>query len=295
MTRQRHFLVLSSGYCGSLWLGAALDRLPEISCSSSRLYGLTIPHNSGINLAAVDPCLINAIATASAGATPSAMFTQCAQRKAGATVLGDVHGWRVETLPETLPEQPVLAHLVRHPVVQLERIVQEQAHRYREFPRIRAFMTDNFSALCQKYGAALNGLEYSLDHPERALSFVWGFHEIYRVMLEVAARPDIPVWGFEPLINDRAHFRAFVCLLTGGTVEVDSAVLDSLFTHSEQQQLGRFRNSGLNSHTDPAGVWAGWIPQEQALFRRLAETLNPAALYAPVGYSFDFLASDGAA
>lgn len=295
MTRHRHFLVLSSGYCGSLWLGAALDRIPQISCSSSRLYGLTIPHNSGIDLSAIDPLLIHALTTGSVGSTPSDTFIRCAQHKPEAVALGDVHGWRVETLPETLPEQPVLSHLVRHPVVLLERMVQEQAHRYREFPRVRAFMTDTFSGLRQTYGAALDGLEYSLQQQERALSFLWGFHEIYRAVLGVSQRPDIPLWGFERLINDRAHFCALVSQLTGGAVEADSAVLDTLFTKTEQQQLGRYRNSGLNSQTDPAEVWAGWAPQEQAVFRRLSDLFDLRALYAPVGYSFDFLLSDGAA
>lgn len=295
MKSYRHFLVLSSGYCGSLWLGAALDRFPEISCSSSRLYGLSVPHNSGLDLSAVDPYLIGKLVQMQSVPTPSAVFALCAQHKPGAIALGEVHGWRVKTLHETLPEHPTLAHLVRHPVVLLERIVQEEIHRYRHFPRVRTFMTDKLDLLLQTHSLLLNGLNYDIGQQERSLPFLWGVHRLHTVLQEASGRPDIPLWGFERLLNDRSHFSDFVSALTDGAVDADPTVLDSLFAHTEQQQLGRFRSSGLDSHTDPASVWNGWLPQERALVHRLFDVFDPATLYAPVGYTFDFLTSDGVA
>lgn len=289
MSQSAYFLVLSSGYCGSLWLAAALDRHPGISCSGNRLLGLRIPHNSAFDFSAIDPLLVSHMVDFGGVATPSETFRLCQQRKPGAVAFGDVHGWRVKTLKDFPAEQPALAHLVRHPVVLLERIIQEQIHRYRQFPRIRVAMDGAFSDLCEAYGPLLKGLTYDLADQERGPCFLWGIHELRAVFDEIRSRPDIPLWGFERLIADRAHYADLVSSLTGGAVIADDLYLDTLFTVEQAASSGRFRGSGLTSTTDPADVWDGWLEQEKDVFRRLCAHFDPATLYAPVGYSLDFM------
>lgn len=292
MTCHSLFLVLSSGYCGSLWLAQALDRHPDVSCSCS-LVGLSIPHDGGFDFSKHDPGEIDAMMRALGINSIDEHFDRVLARKS-ARAAGDVHGWRVSSYREAIASRPhrpaALAHLVRHPITLLERITQEQVHRFHSFPRIRQSMMELFPRLCQAYQPVLAGMEWDFGADGyRSLGFLSALNEIVLVLNDMEQGADIPLWPFEELTSSRDAFRRLVDTLTGGAVTATPAYLDAIFDPSALDNSGRYRKTGIDRTSSPADIFGRWSPQEQEAFRRIARLRLMPDLYRSVGYDFDFI------
>lgn len=292
MSQSEYFLVLSNGYCGSLWLAASLDKHPDISCSCSKWIGLGIPHDSGFDFGSRDPAAISMIIEEMGLKGIDDLFDRLVARKP-AKLTGDVHGYRVATYHDALGKsihRPAnLAHLVRHPVPLLERITQEMVHRYTSFPRIQRLMTQNFPQVGKVLGPALVGLEWRFDTEGRGLGFLYGLNEFYRVIEDVRAAPNIPLWAFEHLNSDREVFASLVSALSNGAVSASEEYLNTIFDPQSLATSGRFRKTGVDMASQPEAIFAKWLPQEQEAFRRVVRAFGLPALYQPVGYGFDFI------
>jgi hypothetical protein len=291
-TMDKYFLVMSSGYCGSYWLGSALDRHPDISCTCSKIVGLSIPHDSGFDISRHDPAIINEMMNRQGIASIDDMFDRVTARKP-AKAGGDVHGWRISNYRENcakLPHRPAaLMHLIRHPAVLLERLSLEHVHRYKTHPRITTVMSGLFPEVCEQLQPILFGLDWKIEEDLRGLGFLFGLNDLLRVLHDVESSREIPLLTFENLMSSPAVFADLVHTLTGGSVVATADYLETIFAPDNLENSGRYRKTSVGRGSQPAEVFAKWSPQEQEAFRRVARTYSIAELYQSVPYDFSFI------
>lgn len=291
MAQPKLFLVLSSGFCGSYWLAASLDKHPGISCSCAAFVGMKVPHDS-FEFGKYDPGVIDAFVREQGITTIDDLFDRLKARKP-ANAAGDVHAYRGSVYKGAIgraPHQPAaLAHLVRHPVVLLERIALEQIHRYTSFPRIQELMTKAFPGVCGALEPILAGIDWQIGADLRGLGFLFAILELQRVFTDLEVVPEIKLWAFENLISDRDTFARLVHELTGGAVRASDEYLDDIFDRGNLETSGRYRRTSVNSASSPDQVFAHWAEQEREAFRRLMHARDIPTLYRSVGYDFAFV------
>lgn len=293
MDDYRYFLILSSGYCGSLWLGAALDKHPEISCSANRLIGLSLPHDSGFDFSAQDPAIVDAMIRDQSIKSIDDLFERVRLRKR-ARLAGDVHGYRVATYGNAVASAPhreaVVAHLIRHPVILVERITREYIYRFQSFPRWRRELTTLFPTVCEALAGGLSGIAWDIGEDMRGFGFLFAIRDVVTIFREIAQSPDLTLWAFEHLQADPEVLSRLVSLLSGGAVVASPEFLAAVYNEESLKNSGRYRRTDVTGAVDPAGIFSAWLPQEREAFRRLAAPFDLARLYQRVGYRFDFAA-----
>jgi hypothetical protein len=289
MTDKGYFLVLSSGFCGSLWLAAQLDKHPEISCTSNGFIGLAMPHDSGTDFSAVDPAHWDHIQSQLDVATPDKLLAKVEARKV-ARAVGDVHGFRVEsylTAKDEIHRPVVVQHLVRHPVTLLERMALEHAHRFQSFPRIAEAMVQKLPVAAPQLSHVFSGIP--LDYNSiRFVALFYAVRDLIRVLQEITRTPDIPLVAFEQVIGSPDAFSSLVGTLSGGLVEADETYLGHVFSPDSLENSGRYRRSAVSHRVGAAEQYAKWTPAEQQVFQRLLTSYRLEERYAAAGYDFSF-------
>lgn len=287
MSGKAYFLVLSSGYCGSLWLAAQLDKHPDISCTCNG-FGLALPHDSGRDFSTVDPAAWTQLYRDLDIGTPEKLLTRVESRKE-ARVVGDVHGFRVETYLEAVKSEAhrpaTVMHLVRHPITLLERMTLENSHRYQSFPRIAQCMQQNLQKSAKTLGKFFFDLPIDFN-TLRFISFFYAVWDLIRVFQEIHATPDLPLVQFESVISFPKIFSDLTKILSSGLVEADKTYLVNVFSQESLENSGRYRRSAVTHRTSAAEQYGKWSPGEQEVFRRLRESYALDELYAKAGYDF---------
>lgn len=290
MRHPKLFMVLSSGYCGSLWLAGSLDRHPSISCSCGPV-GIYRDHDSGFEFGRYDPGIIHRLLGYDEAMVIDEHLDKVIARKP-ALVAGDVHGWRVSTFLEAKASSQrsmELAHLVRHPVPLLERMTLEYIHRYKSFPRVQQVLNEAFPQLVRFVQPILAGMEWDLEANDfRGLAFLYALRDLIRVFDEMESGKQFPVWAFEDISNSREKFAGLVDFLGQGAVSASNEQLDAVFDPENLKNSGRFRKTGVSMKSAPKDVFFAWAEHEQEAFRRAARMYDLRNLYQRVGYDFEF-------
>lgn len=285
-----YFLVLSFGYSGSFWLGSTLDRHPQISCTANQVIGLTLPH--GTTIGNKNPLKMAGLESEARPATIDEQFDRVAERKP-ALAVGDVHGWNGTTYFEAAaraPHRPArIAHVLRNPIVLLERIRLEHVHRFTRFQDFRAGMMRLLPSIVASLADILTHDRWKSPSEVQDIAFICALNDLMRMIPGIINTQSFPQYRFEELMGSPALLAQLISYLTNGLVEVDDRYLDEIFDPAALDKTGRYRNTGVDRNTSAGAVFDRWPAHEQDAVFRLCSVIPLRPLYEKLGYQLDFL------
>lgn len=273
-----YFHVTSYGRTSTYWLSSALNSHPDILCGHG---GYLPPHLEYYEQPDETQTMKTQNARDSFISLTLDEVLAGLQEAGTAKCYGMVHAYVAHHLVQWPQLQnpvhtPRIVNLVRHPILRAQSLARRLIHETSFSDTVKNNLDVHFGAYVpmelRKAVCERSDVDYgSID--ARGFIYALGSMAMFDKMDFETPIRHVPM---ERLISDREHFIWLVNYLTDGSVDIESAYIDLVFSKG--------RKNYLNDDVSSIARWEMWEPWRQAVFNEFSAFYDFHSMYEHFGY-----------